>query len=151
MKIKGIKKLSKAVDTITRSIVYWIEGRVATSDGAIIDEGIVEFGILRMHYEDNFYMEHLRELWPDMPRHLSVYICTILHEVGHLVTGRFPEEPDREKLYSSNDFPAYYALPSEQAATAWAVQFMQERPFETDMYNDLINDAMGVFLNRNIE
>lgn len=72
----------------------------------------------------------------------NVFLLSLLHEVGHYFTYyQFSSEElkkyrqkkkriQKDKIVSDKNFYEYFALPNEEAATAWAVEYLRDHEKE---------------------
>ena len=148
MKLKGWKKLGKTISKIGKEIDKKLTYKLSSIDQSDPYMKKVYFGILRDVDGDMLFLEHLYKTYPNAPK-LSPYMYSLLHEIGHCHTKKvLSEEPNelRKKANETNDHNAYFALPSEVAATNWAVKYAKKHYSSLLLLEKRIDDAMSIFL-----
>lgn len=152
MKIRGMGKLEKRIEKIAKTIDKRVKLEIGGSDACFIKQRKIHFSILRDYDQDKGYIDNLYATHKDAPK-LPVYLYSLLHEIGHIHTEEILDDEDvevREEIMRSGDSQRYFALPAEQAATAWAVQYAQENYATARVLAYKIEKAMEKFLKANI-
>jgi hypothetical protein len=152
MKLKGWKKLGRVINKIGKEIEPKLHYELSSLDQSSPSEKLVYFGILRTVDDDIMFMEHLNKVHTNAPI-LSTFIYSLLHEIGHYHTRKILNaEPHelRNKANAANDnCVTYFALPSEIAATAWAVEYARQHFCMLEVLQEKIEDKMHDFLRDN--
>ncbi|NLY81513.1 MAG: hypothetical protein GX078_01870 [Clostridiales bacterium] len=153
MKIKGMKKLEKRINRIVKKIDETVKVELAGSDACYPYKKKIFFSILRDYESEKKFMDNLHVTYNDAP-HLPIFLYVLLHEIGHINTYEkaYKEEDDnmRQNIMVKGDEEAYFNLPTEKAATAWAVDYVKRNPKKAKNIADEITYAMEKFLAKNI-
>lgn len=106
--------------------------------------------IISMNYDDacsneDLFMDFVEELYP-RAREFNIVFWSFLHEIGHLQENEIDYEDMllRKLLLTDVDTPstraAYFRLPRERAATAYAAKVISENYEKCKNANDIIED-----------
>ena len=152
MKIRGMGKLEKRIGKIAKTIDKRVKLEIGGSDACFTKQRKIHFSILRDYDQDRLYIDNLYATHKDAPK-LPVYLYSLLHEIGHIHTEAILDDEDievREEIMRAKDNQRYFALPAEQAATAWAVEYAKNNNATVRVLAHKIEKAMEKFLQANI-
>jgi hypothetical protein len=138
--LKGIKELNSVINDflsefnvtadISDEFCYWTESES------------ISYTLIMPERGKNYFMSNFNRMAPDLV--CDEFLASLLHEVGHHMTGDLFDESDEYYSYDVRDsiakcletepteeviadlYRQYFELPDEYEATAWAIEYMRE-------------------------
>lgn len=108
----------------------------------VLDENIVNVSFEEDDYTDYVYSEFLFE---NFNEYFNIFLLSILHEVGHLMTWTEELATERERMYlmlqlgfnstnAESYDKSYFSIPMEYMATEWAVNYYRKHREQCDNF-----------------
>jgi len=165
-KLKGEKKLNKAISLPLKKRFGIDKARLATSYAYYFSNNSIDFQITR-DIEDDLFAEFLKERFDFEINENNNFVFSLLHEVGHAkaneeIEGMIYDFCLDEKKRIENEMQTaeteeqakilefqYFALPDEIMATQWAVNYARKHPKIFKKLIEEMNDALFDFYKKN--
>lgn len=159
MKLKGVKKLNSHMNKVLKP--FGLKSALGKDFSYNVITEIVQYAIVVDEDQNNFFSEFIEKNFDY--KVTDIFLVSLLHEVGHHFTVDdfddaewgfdhtqkvFIENSINEDNYREKSFE-YFSLPTEFAATAWAIEYLKNH--EEEMYrrwNEMLQHIQH-FYNRN--
>ena len=136
MKLKGTKKLTAQMDSFLRP--FGVKSLLGKDFAYYPVTEQVQFTIVMEERADRVFAQFIAETFQYKVK--DMFLFSLLHEVGHHLTLEDFEDDEIEKEWKHKSkieweiddtnydekLMEYFNLPSEYAATAWAVSYMRD-------------------------
>ena len=165
VKVKGIRKLNKAIGTQLKPFGI-IGAELSNTYAYIRGEDRVTYKLTEGTIEDKWFIEFIKERFNYIARY--PFIMSLLHEVGHHktdddITDNVYVFCEKEKKRINKAMTRaktlktckkleyqYFNLPDEIMATAWAVEYAKKHPQEIENMWNKSREALIKFYEQNI-
>lgn len=159
MKLKGVKKLNKAITSLVHDYITDEVDCKFNTNFCVLDD-VVYYSLMQDEMTDRIWALWLAQTYGDRYQaNFSTFVLSFLHEIGHFYTiDDFDDEEeeieqkksllivnydtDTDAEIAQKNFD-YWELPVEKAATDWAINFYNNhipemRNFYTKMMNAIV-------------
>lgn len=132
------------------------ECNLSTDFATYLDLEEIDYSLITLPRMDKMFTEVLHKYFNyDFADEMDMWCITMLHEVGHIKTdAKIPKTKKKADriakkiitVFSKNDKVAkkYFLLPTEYAATRWAVRWVKKHPSD---YTAFMEKAKGLINN----
>lgn len=165
-KLKGKKALSKTIhNTIKRNVGKNPSVHFDTEFQSFYLDNTITYTLLYEKMSNKYFKEFFEDCldfdFDDNDYRFDIFTLSVLHEIGHIETmKKFSQkqiDKDFEKkdeisdwsLYSKRSHFCYFALPTEIAASRWAVDWAKKHPKKYEALKEDIKKAVFNFYETN--